>query len=361
MIRELTEMAIHMVRDEMRHELRDRAAELAEERLLDRLLPPQPKTPQPLHPNPSEDAEYTPLPDDAEKRTREVLAQRLREGKLEDREVEVEVRDSASQPMMQVFSNSGLEEMGLNLNEMLGKMMPDRKKRRKVSVAEARKILQEEELEGLMDQEEIVRRAVDRVENTGIVFLDEIDKVAGRGGGQSHGPDVSREGVQRDILPIVEGSTVVTKYGPVKSDHVLFIAAGAFHSAKVADLIPELQGRFPIRVELSALNEADFGRILREPRNSLVRQYQALLGTEEVTVEFSEEAIDSIARICQEVNEQTENIGARRLHTIMEFLLEELSFEAPECAGVSVRIEKEEVERRLKEIREETDVSRYIL
>jgi ATP-dependent HslUV protease ATP-binding subunit HslU len=361
MIRELTEMAIHMVRDEMRHELRDRAAELAEERLLDRLLPPQPKTPQPLHPNPSEDAEYTPLPDDAEKRTREVLAQRLREGKLEDREVEVEVRDSASQPMMQVFSNSGLEEMGLNLNEMLGKMMPDRKKRRKVSVAEARKILQEEELEGLMDQEEIVRRAVDRVENTGIVFLDEIDKVAGRGGGQSHGPDVSREGVQRDILPIVEGSTVVTKYGPVKSDHVLFIAAGAFHSAKVADLIPELQGRFPIRVELSALNEADFGRILREPRNSLVRQYQALLGTEEVTVEFSEEAIDSIARICQEVNEQTENIGARRLHTIMEFLLEELSFEAPECAGVNVRIEKEEVERRLKEIREETDVSRYIL
>ena len=262
--------------------------------------------------------------------------------------------------MMQVFSNSGMEEMGLNMQEMFGRLFPARKKRKKVTVAEARKLLEQEVLQELVDQEALVAKAIERTENAGIVFLDEIDKIAGRSS-PGHGPDVSREGVQRDILPIVEGSTVTTKYGPVRTDHILFIAAGAFHMTKVSDLIPELQGRFPIRVELDSLDAEDFERILREPQNSLIKQYQALLATEGVTVEFDDEAITAIARICQKINDETENIGARRLHTVMEYLLEEISFEAPETGGRTVKITAAEVEKRLAELAEDQDMSRYIL
>ncbi len=262
--------------------------------------------------------------------------------------------------MMQVFSNSGLEEMGVNIQEMFGRLMPQKTKRRKTTVAEARKLLEAEELDNLIDMDVVVKRAVERTENSGIVFLDEIDKIAGRGSG-GHGPDVSREGVQRDILPIVEGSTVTTKYGPVKTDHILFIAAGAFHMTKVSDLIPELQGRFPIRVELDSLLAGDFVRILREPKNSLVKQYEAMLATEGITLDFTDDAVEAIARIAEQANLETENIGARRLHTIMEYLLEELSFEAPESQDGPVRLDAKLVEDRLKEIIENRDLSKYII
>jgi ATP-dependent HslUV protease ATP-binding subunit HslU len=249
--------------------------------------------------------------------------------------------------------------MGINLQEMMNKMSPPRKRRRKMTVAEARRALEEEELEELLDMEKIVSEAVRRTEDAGIVFLDEIDKIASKGSG--HGPDVSREGVQRDILPIVEGSTVTTKYGPVRTDHILFIAAGAFHMTKVSDLIPELQGRFPIRVELESLTEDDFARILKEPRNSLIRQYQGLLATDGVTVEFTGDAIEAMARVCREVNDETENIGARRLHTIMEFLLEDISFDAPDMKGRRVVIDGAHVRERLKGLLEKRDLSGYIL
>ncbi|MCP4644853.1 MAG: ATP-dependent protease ATPase subunit HslU [bacterium] len=365
MIRELTEVAIHLVREEMSKELEEKAAQNAEKRLLDLLLPPQPKGPERIY-RPSDptagDEGPAPAPArvDGSERAREVLLNKLRAGDLDDREIEVEINDSGSTQMMQVFSNSGLEEMGLNMQDLFGRFMPKKTKRRKTTVAEARKILEEEELQNLIDMDAVTREAVQRAENSGIVFLDEIDKIAGRGS-QGHGPDVSREGVQRDILPIVEGSTVTTKYGAVRTDHILFIAAGAFHMTKVADLIPELQGRFPIRVELGSLGAEEFARILLEPRNSLIRQYEAMLATEGVTLEFSDDAIVVIADICQKVNDESENIGARRLHTLMEYLLEDISFSAPESEGTVLRFEARDVEERLANVVENRDLGKYIL
>lgn len=364
-IRELMEVAVNMARAEMQRDLAEQAKTEAEVRLLDLLLPPQPRRTQrvyrPADPSAGDEGPAMLPGDAAETRTREILLDRLRAGQLEDREIDLEVRDTFSMPMMQVFSNSGIEEMGLNIQEMFGRLMPKKTKQRKVSVAEARRLLEQEVLQDLIDMDAVVARAIERVSNSGIVFLDEIDKIAGRGSAPGSGPDVSREGVQRDILPIVEGSTVVTKYGSVKTDHILFIAAGAFHMTKVSDLIPELQGRFPIRVEMSSLGREDFARILREPRNSLITQYKCMLDTEGVALEFDDDAIEKIAEICERVNAQTENIGARRLHTIMEYLLEDVSFDAQRFAGQTVRISAAEVEKRLANIVEDRDLSRYIL
>jgi len=365
MIRELVEVGVALVREEMQRELADKANQQAEGRLLNLLLPPQPARPRnvytPADPRAGDEAPAPVKPDDgAEARVRDVLLGKLRRGELDEREVEVEVADAGNMPMMQVFSNAGIEEMGLNMQEMFGRLLPQRTKKRRVSVAEAREILEQEALQELVDMDAVVAKALERTENAGIVFLDEIDKVAGRSSG-GHGPDVSREGVQRDILPIVEGSTVITKYGPVRTDHVLFIAAGAFHMTKVSDLIPELQGRFPTRVELKSLDATDFVRILREPQNSLIKQYEALLDTENVSVAFTDEAIERIAEIAQRVNQETENIGARRLHTIMEYLLEEISFEAPETPGKKIQIDAAGVEQRLADIVEDHDLSKYIL
>ncbi|MBN2309852.1 MAG: ATP-dependent protease ATPase subunit HslU [Candidatus Hydrogenedentes bacterium] len=365
MIRELTEVALHLVRGEMAKDVEAKAHELAEKRLLDLLLPPQPlKAERVYRPGDpaagDERAAPAPSQDVGEQRTREILLKKLREGALDDREIEIEVADSPNTPMMQVFSNAGIEEMGINMQELLGRFMPQRTKRRKATVADARAILQDEEVQNLIDMDLAVRRAIERTENNGIVFLDEIDKIAGRGG-HGTGPDVSREGVQRDILPIVEGCTVTTKYGTVRTDHILFIAAGAFHMTHVSDLIPELQGRFPIRVELDRLDAGDFVRILREPQNSLIKQYQAMLKTEGTTLELTDDAVTAIARICQQVNDESENIGARRLHTIMEYLLEDLSFNAPDSGERSVTIDGEQVEARLAGIIEDRDLGKYIL
>ncbi len=362
MIRELTEVGVTLIREEMKKEVEGQAKRNAEQRLLDLLIPPQPRPQRVFRPNDpsSGDEGPAPQPDPAEAHTREVILRKLRAGDLDEREVEVSVRESSTTPVMQVFSNAGLEEMGVNIQEMFGRFMPQRSKQRKVRVSEARQILEQEEMQNLIDMEAVTARAIERVENDGILFLDEIDKIAGRGA-PGHGPDVSREGVQRDILPIVEGSTVMTKYGPVRTDHILFIAAGAFHISKVSDLIPELQGRFPIRVELSSLEAKDFERILLEPRNSLIKQYTAMLETEGVSVEFTDDAVRAIARICQRVNESAENIGARRLHTIMEYLLEDISFDAPARKGERIRIDAEEVGRRLADVAEDQDLSRYIL
>lgn len=362
MIRELVEVAVNLVRGEMMREVEGPAREAAERRLLDMLLPssnrPQ-RVYRPGDPNAGDEAPARPPGDDSEARTRAYLLEKLRSGALENREVEIEVRETSRLPVMQVFTNAGLEEMGLNLQEMFGKMAPQRTRRRKATIAEARRIFEAEETEHRIDMDVVVRRAIERTENAGIVFLDEIDKIAGRGA-PGRGPDVSREGVQRDILPIVEGSTVITKYGPVKTDHVLFIAAGAFHMTKVADLIPELQGRFPIRVELKSLEAGDFVRILREPKNSLIKQYQAMLETEGIQLEFTDDAVETIARFAEEVNARTENIGARRLHTVMEYLLEDLSFEA-EAGEKRVVINAAQVEKRLQGIVEDRDLSKYIL
>lgn len=362
MIRELMEVGVKLVRDEMTREVESAARELAEKRLLDLLMPPQPKGPQRVYRPSDPDAgdEAPAIAEDPDAKAREILLRKLRAGELDQREVEVTVRDQGPMPMMQVFGANGMEEMGLNIQEMLGKLHPQKSKRRSVTVAEARKILEQEEVANLVDMDAVVRRAVERVENLGIVFLDEIDKIAGRGGPTS-GPDVSREGVQRDILPIVEGSTINTKYGPVRTDHILFIAAGAFHVAKVSDLIPELQGRFPIRVELQALAGDDFERILREPHNSLLKQYAALLETEGFTVTFSEDAIHEMAALCQRVNQESENIGARRLHTIMEYLLEEVLFDAPQRQGESLHIDAAHVRERLSGLLVKQDLTRYVL
>lgn len=366
MIRELTEAAVRMVKDEVTKNCREQARANAEKRILDVLLPPQPsRYPRVFNPNDPRSGDEGPArvtPEEAaENRTREMLKKKLETGELDDRPIEIEVRDTGPHSMMQVFSSTGLEEMGLNMQEMFGRLMPPRTKKRRTTVAEARKILEQEEIDNLVDMDAVVAEAIRRTENLGIVFLDEIDKIASRGSAPGHGPDVSREGVQRDILPIVEGSTVTTKYGPVNTDHILFIAAGAFHMTKVSDLIPELQGRFPIRVELESLSADDFRRILREPKNSLVTQYTGLLATEGVTLQFTEDAIDEMARICEEVNEGSENIGARRLHTIMEYLLEDISFNAPEHAGKTVVIDAETVRNRLETIRERRDLARYVL
>jgi ATP-dependent HslUV protease ATP-binding subunit HslU len=347
LVRDLVEAAAAMVRRERSAAVQEKADRAVEEHLLDLLLPP-PR-------GPAGSGEQA--PSEPARATREKLREQLRAGRLEDRQVEVEVQPRAF-PAVQVLSNQGLEEMDVNLREMLPGLFGG-KRRRRLSVAEARKVLHHEEQDRLVDQEQVSREAVERAQSSGIVFLDELDKVAGRESGR--GPDVSREGVQRDLLPIVEGTTVTTKHGPVRTDHVLFIAAGAFHVAKPSDLIPELQGRFPIRVELDALTREDFVRILTEPRNALLKQYQALLGTEKVEVTFTEEAITEMARFAMEVNEATENIGARRLATVLETVLEEVSFSAGTSAPMEVRIDGVWVRERLSPLVRDQDLSRYVL
>ncbi len=365
MIRELTEVAVKMAREELRQECEEKARLQVEKRLLDILMPPRKQAERRAEFKPLDPGQGDELPVEpgvaAEQKARDLIARKLAAGEMEDREVELTVSESNQNAMLQVFAASGMEEMGLNLQDMFGQMTPKRRKNKKVTVAEAREILLQEAFQELIDMELAARRAIERVENAGIVFLDEIDKIAGRGGYSGHGPDVSREGVQRDILPIVEGSTVITKYGSVRTDHILFIAAGAFHNAKVSDLIPELQGRFPIRVELDSLRQQDFVRILTETECSLVKQYQALLSTEGVTLEFTDEAIKKLAEICEKVNAESEDIGARRLHTILEYLLEDIAFTAAEKSGQTIVIDNDFVERQLSNAVEKQDLSRYVL
>jgi ATP-dependent HslUV protease ATP-binding subunit HslU len=353
MVRDLVETAIDMVREEKLDEVAERAEQSAEERLLDLLLP---STPPPTGEAAGPGAEVQRREQAA--RTREKLRAQLREGKLDQRMVEVEVRER-SMPSFEIVSNQGVDEMDVNVKDMLSGMFGQQKKKRKMTVAEAFDYLIQEEETRLIDMDQVTRIAVDRVEQMGIIFVDEIDKIAGREGG--HGPDVSREGVQRDILPIVEGTTVNTRYGMVRTDHVLFIAAGAFHTTKPSDLIPELQGRFPIRVELTSLTEADFVRILTEPKNALIKQAIALLDTEPFKLAFTDDAIQAIARFAAKVNEQTENIGARRLHTILEKVLEEISFDAPEMKKKSFKVDAAYVQKQLANIVKDQDLSRYIL
>ena len=358
MVRDLTELAVSMVRAEEMESIQAKAQEIAEEKLLDILLPPkqqQRKEREASDPEVLQTAREEASQADS---TREKLRTLLNDGKLNDRYVELEVSDN-SFPMVEIFAGSGMEEMDFNLREMLGSMMPRRSKRRRVTIPEAREILVQEESQKLIDMDKVIKSAMERVEHSGIIFLDEIDKIAGRETGK--GPDVSREGVQRDLLPIVEGSTVTTKYGMVKTDHILFIASGAFHTVKPADLIPELQGRFPIRVELQSLTKEDFERILQEPDNALIVQYKALLETETVTLVFEEEAIEEIAEMAYEVNSRTENIGARRLHTIMEKLLSDISFNAPDLKEQTIRITRNYVRETLQDIMKNEDLSRYIL
>ncbi|MBI4572831.1 MAG: ATP-dependent protease ATPase subunit HslU [candidate division NC10 bacterium] len=349
MIRDLVELAVNMVRGEKTRRVEERARELAEERLLDLLLPSSRVGAFGQTVAPESGTAHE---------TREKLRQRLREGALDDRTVEVDVANRGL-PMVEVLGGQGMEELQENLKEMLGNILPQRTKRRKVKIKEAHRILMQEEADKLVEKEEVVSEAIARVENSGIVFLDEVDKIAGRE--RAHGPDVSREGVQRDLLPIVEGCTVNTKYGLVRTDHILFIAAGAFHVSKPSDLIPEMQGRFPLRVELPSLTREDFERNLTEPEKALTKQYTALLATEGVGLEFLRDAIQEIAAIATAVNQATENIGARRLYTIMERLLDEISFEAPHMAGVKVAIDAEHVRRKLASIVKDQDLSRYIL
>ena len=361
-VRDLTDIAVNKVKQQKAKEVEGQAKRFADERLLDLLLPPG--VPQKDYSAEgaldSGSATQTVEVQDPMARTRDKLLQRLLAGELEDRVIELEARESPMMPMMQVFSSAGFEEMDINIQDMLGRIMPQRTKKRKAKISEARKILMSEEAQKLIDMDEVVSIGLKKVQETGIVFLDEIDKIAGRSSSGS-GPDVSREGVQRDILPIVEGCAVATKYGQVKSDHILFIAAGAFHMTKPSDLIPELQGRFPIRVELDSLNADDFERILREPKNSLVKQYVALMETESVELTITAGAIKEIAESAYAVNESTEDIGARRLLTIMEHVLEDISFDAPEGDRQRVVIDEEYVREHLKDIMEDRDLSRYIL
>jgi ATP-dependent HslUV protease ATP-binding subunit HslU len=355
MIRDLIEVAIEMVRQEKLEDVADRAELNAEERLLDILLPSGPQRSSP----PDGGAGGLVLEGgDSQSRTREKLRQQLREGKLDDRIVEIDVREK-SFPAFEIISNQGVEEMDINVKDMLPNIFGQRTKKRKMKVSEAFDYLIQEEEQRLIDADQVTRIAVERVEQSGIIFLDEIDKIAGRESG--HGPDVSREGVQRDILPIVEGTTVNTRYGMVRTDHILFIAAGAFHVSKPSDLIPELQGRFPIRVELQSLTIGDFIKILTEPKSSLVKQYTALLETEGIHLEFTREALDEIANFAFRVNEGTENIGARRLHTIMERVLDEISFDAPDLQNKEVNIDASYVRKMLTDIVKDQDLSRYIL
>jgi ATP-dependent HslUV protease ATP-binding subunit HslU len=349
MIRDITEISMNMVKTEHIGKVQEKAKTLAEDRLLDLLLPP----PRPVRGVAAAGEEEK----ESYKETRERLRTQLREGKLDSRYVDIEVKEK----MMPfgVISNVGLEELEINLKEMLGSFLPEKAKRKKVKVPEALTMLTQEEANKLIDMEKVAKEAIERAEQSGIVFIDEIDKVASRG--QGYGPDVSREGVQRDLLPVVEGSTVATKHGPVRTEHILFIAAGAFHIAKPSDLIPELQGRFPIRVELQSLGKEDFVRILTEPHNALIKQYTALLETEDVKLEFTEDAIDEIADIAVTVNEKTENIGARRLHTVIERLLEDISFDAPEMKDEEIVIDRQYVRKKLSDVVKDEDLSRYIL
>jgi ATP-dependent HslUV protease ATP-binding subunit HslU len=350
MVRDLVELAVDMVREERRSEVREKARQAAEERVLDLLLPPLPAA--------SEYADNAASIREQGQRTREKLREQLREGRLDHKHLEIDVREK-SFPSFEIIAGSNVEEVDINVKDMLPGLFGGRTKKRRLRVPEALEALAQEEEQKLIDMETVARAAVERVQEAGIIFVDEIDKVAGREGG--HGPDVSREGVQRDILPIVEGTTVNTKYGMVRTDHILFIAAGAFHVSKPSDLIPELQGRFPIRVELEALGREDFVRILTEPKSALIKQYTALLSTEGVTLRFTEGAIDRIADFAMLVNERTENIGARRLHTVMEKLLDEVSFEAPDLEHKEVTIDDAYVDAALSEIAKNEDLSRYIL
>jgi ATP-dependent HslUV protease ATP-binding subunit HslU len=340
MVRDLVHIAVQMVREEEEKKVAEKAKVLAEERLIDLLIPPSPGV------------DYDPL-------TREKLLKKLRDGALDDRLVEIEVEPPAKPPSIEIFAASGLEEIEMQLRDMLSTFLPFRAKKRKVKVKEALEILTKQEASKLIDMDKVIKEAIKRTETSGIIFIDEIDKIAAREGGQ--GPDVSREGVQRDLLPIVEGTTVNTRYGMVRTDYILFIGSGAFHIAKPSDLIPELQGRFPIRVELDPLTKEDFVRILTEPENAIIKQYQALLATEKVELEFTKEAIEEIAKIAFEINERMENIGARRLYTVVEKVLEEISFEAPDIAPTKVVITPEYVREKLEDIVENEDLAKFIL
>lgn len=360
MVRDLVDLAVNMVKSEEQENVKVKAAEIAEERLLDILLPPKPVERKAGDKTSDGDSgqmgtELT----TQENTTREKLRRLLHEGKLDNRFVDIEMTDMRTGPMIEIFSSSGVEDMGLNIREMFGNMFPQKKKVARVKVSDALPILAQEEAQKLVDMDKVTRTAIERVEQSGIIFLDEIDKIVGSN--SPHGPDVSREGVQRDLLPIVEGSTVNTRYGMIRTDHILFIAAGAFSASKPSDLIPELQGRFPIRVELNSLGKEEFIRILTEPHNALVKQYIEMMATEGVNLIFKDDAIAEIAEVAAIVNEKTENIGARRLYTIMETLLEEISFEAPEMGGGKVVIDANYVREKLEDIVEDEDLSRYIL
>lgn len=358
MIRDMLEVTVSVLKSREQEAVLEKARNIAEERLLDLLFPqknvPAPERPTEGYPLPAEGRHE----DESSSSTREKLRNMLKSGKLDERFVDMDVQDK-SMPVVEIFSNVGMEELGINFKDMFGSMLPKSSKKRKLKVPEALNNLIQEETQGLVDMERVVKLSIEKVEQSGIVFLDEIDKIVAKGSGQ--GPDVSREGVQRDLLPLVEGSTVTTKYGSVKTDHILFIASGAFHACKPSDLLPELQGRFPIRVELNSLGVSDFVRILREPKNALLIQYPALLETEGVKVSFDESAIRDIALIAEEVNSRTENIGARRLHTIMECLLEDILFKAPDMAGATIVITSDFVNEKLKDIKNNEDLSRYIL
>ena len=354
MVRDLVELSKTMVKEEMQVEVREKAREQATERLLDLLLPPPPghsgKTG--FNSDPNGKLHYD--------QTRDKFRQMLKDGNLDTREVEIDVTEKRP-PMIDVVSGAGMEEMGNNLKDMLGSLMPGKAKKRKLKVPEAFKALCQEEAEKLLDEDSVIQEALNRVEQNGIIFIDEIDKITGRSNQGTSGPDVSREGVQRDLLPIVEGSSINTKYGIVKTDHILFVSAGAFHSSKPSDLIPEFQGRFPIRVELDSLTKEDFVQILTEPKNALVKQYMALLKSEDVNLTFEEDAIEQIAEMSAQVNLQTENIGARRLHTVMEKLLEDISFDAPDLENKNITIDAAYISEKLKDIIQDEDLSRYIL
>ncbi|MDP3297201.1 MAG: ATP-dependent protease ATPase subunit HslU [Thermodesulfovibrionia bacterium] len=356
MVRDLASLAVNIVKSEHMEKVQEKAQTLAEERILDLLLPS-------LKPNrsraPAAEAPVTTEEKENYNETREKLRTQLKEGKLDNRYIDLEVRERVVP--FGVVSNIGMEELEINLKEMIGNFMPERPKRKKVKVPEAMRILVQEEANKLIDMDKVVKEAIERTEQNGIIFVDEIDKIVSKGA--SYGPDVSREGVQRDLLPIVEGSTVSTKHGPIKTDHILFIAAGAFHAVKPSDLIPELQGRFPIRVELDALGKNEFLRILQEPKNALIKQYIALIGTEGVKIKFTGDSIEEIASIAAEVNEKTENIGARRLHTVLEKLLEDISFEAPDTdrKNGELVIDAKYVKEKLSDIVKDEDLSRYIL
>lgn len=357
MIRDLTQLAVNMVKKEETAKVKETAAAMAEERLLDLLVPPSP--------SPANKTISLPGPEGSDdisgkSGTREKFRQMLREGKLDEKLVEMVVDQPQSMPLAEIFSGSGMDDMGSGMKDMFSKIFPQKRERRKLSVAEARQILEREESEKLIEMDKVIKLAIQRTEQSGIIFLDEIDKIASRQGTVSSA-EVSREGVQRDLLPIVEGATVTTKFGMVKTDHILFIASGAFHLCKPSDLVPELQGRFPIRVELNPLGEEEFYRILTEPKNALIKQYIALMSTENIELSFQDEAIREMAKIATEVNLKTENIGARRLHTIMERLLEEVSFNAPEFAGQKFEITAEYVKKQLRKISDSEDLSRYIL
>ncbi len=367
MIRELTDLSVNIVKSDKQNEVQQKAEENTIERILDIILPQVKKKPEQrtddkdrADTSASPAAEYKDT-EEINSKTREKLRKQIKEGKLDDRVIELDLAGD-NMPMMQVLGPIGLEEMGLNLQDLFGNIMPKKTRKRKLSIAEAKKVLAQDEAQKLIDMDNVMKEAIEKVENSGIVFIDEIDKVAGSNSKSSSGADVSREGVQRDLLPIVEGSTVITKYGPVKTDHILFIASGAFHISKPSDLIPELQGRFPIRVELNSLNEEDFYKILTQPENALIKQYSALLETEGVKLNFKDASIKEIARIAAEVNEQVENIGARRLHTILTILLEDILFDIPDKNNKkSIDIDRELVAAKLSKIVKNRDLSRYIL